>query len=358
MPVVRNYKPGSIIYFENDKAHEIFILQSGRVVLTAHAVDTGEEVNETITSGEFFGVKSVLGKHTRESTAQVVAPSVVLVVDINEFEQMVMKNFRILLKMLKVFSNQLRRIGKKVREILQKGEPRMPATELFYIGEYYFQKGKAQQANYVYSKYLKHYPYGEFVDRAKERLDAIEKGDFTMPPEIHEEMPAPQAVSSDAEPEMPAEEIEEEEDKIEKPKSVKPVAEGIDIAKKFYEALSLFSQDKIEEAQAIYQEILSVKRFKDEATAKFAEKSQFETGRCYMKQEKFSEAIENFSNLIKKFPRTEMLKEALFNIGDCYELMNNYQKAINFYQKVVNMPPKESINSKAKKKLEQVQKKI
>jgi len=354
LPIIRNYKPGSIIYFEGDKASEIYILQSGKVVLTYHAVDTGEEISETIGNGEFFGVKSVLGKYPREETAQVVAPSVVVVLTPDEFEQMVMKNFRILIKMLKVFSNQLRRIGKRVREILEKGEPRMPATELFYIGEYYFKKGKAEQAKYVYTKYLQHYPEGEFVDKCKERLDAIERGDFTYVPEPSVEAAPTEAIPSA--PESPLETVPEEEP--EKPESVKTVAEGVDIAKKFYEGLSLFSQDKIEDAMNIYKEILGVKRFKDEATAKFAEKAQFELGRCLMKIERCNEAIENFSNLIKRFPRTELLKEVLYNIGHCYEIMQNYQKALNFYQKVVNMPPKEAINSKAKKALEEVQKKI
>jgi len=354
LPVIRNYKPGSIIYFEGDKAHEIYILQSGKVVLTSHAVDTDEEISEVIRSGEFFGVKSVLGKYPREETAQVVAPSVVLVLNPDEFEQLVMKNLRILIKMLKVFSNQLRKIGRKVRELLKKGEPRMPATELFYIGEYYFKKGKAEQAKYVYTKYIQHYPDGEFVKKCKERLDAIEKGDMTYIPEASQEVDIKEETIIS----QPEQVMTEAKTEFEKPESVRTVTEGVDIAKRFYEALSLFSQEKFEEAINIYKEILSIKKFKDEATAKFAEKSQFELGRCLMKLERYTEAIENFSNLIKKFPRTELLKESLYNIGVCYEAMKNYQKAINFYQKVINMPPKEAINTEAKKALENVQKKI
>jgi CRP-like cAMP-binding protein len=141
LPVARNYKPGSIVYFENDKSsEEIYILQNGKVALVSSAIDTDEEIRETISDGEFFGVKSSLGKYPREETAQVLTPTVVLVVTQEEFEQMVMKNFRVLIKMLKVFSNQLRRIGKKVRDIMHKGEPKMPSTELYFIGEYYFKQ--------------------------------------------------------------------------------------------------------------------------------------------------------------------------------------------------------------------------
>jgi len=404
LPIARTYKPGSIIYFEGDKAKEIYILQSGKVVLLHHALDSDEEVKETIAAGEFFGVKSVLGKYPREATAQVVTQSVVLVMNLEEFEKLVLKNFRILMKMLKVFSNQLRRIGKKVQELMKKGESKLPSTEMFYIGEYYFKKGKIEQAKYVYKKYLESYPGTEFEQQCKERLAAIERGDYQYSEpvesasagerssesslggfsahleEISEssgggssggiddfftaEEPSFSSPVESKESEMSGLKNEDlssldslaEEDN--KPEILKKAPEGIDVTKKYYEALSLFSQERYEEAINIYKSILEVKKFKDSSTVKFAEKAMFEMGRTYMKLEKYTEAIETFSNLIKKFQRTDLLKEALFNIGLCYEKMNNFKKAINFYQKVMNTPPKESINSKARKALEELQNKL
>ncbi len=356
MPIARNYKPGSIIYFEKDKnPNEIFILQKGRVILLSPAIDTGYETKETIATGEFFGVKSVLGKYPREATAQVTAQTIVLVLKPEEFEQMVIQNFRILMKMLKVFSNQLRRVGKTVRELLHKEGPKVPATELFNIGDYYFKKGKAAQAKYVYTRYLEVYPNGQFQNTAQERLNAIEKGDFSVQQEAVtlQTTTEPDAASSST----PSVQEEAPPYEEEKPKTAK-IPEGIDITKKFYEGLSLFSQDKFEEAMEIYDSIGSVTRFKDEQTAKFAEKSLFEKGRCLIKMDKPLESIETFSNLIKKFQKTDLLKNALFNIGEAYEKLGKYDKAINFYQKVVNTPPKESINSKAKKAIEEAQRKI
>jgi len=39
--IPRSYKSGSIIYFENDKSEYIYILKSGRVILTYTKIDTG-----------------------------------------------------------------------------------------------------------------------------------------------------------------------------------------------------------------------------------------------------------------------------------------------------------------------------
>ncbi len=367
MPIARNYKQGSIIYFEGDKnASEIFILQKGKVILSSTSLDTGEEVKETIANGEFFGVKSVLGKYPREDTAQVTSSAIVLVLKPGEFETMVLGNFRILMKMLKVFSNQLRRIGKTVRDLMHKGEPKLPATELYYIGEYYFKKGKVDQAKYVYEKYIEFYPGEQFVPTAKERLQSIASGNVPSPEDISAggavadapvapppPIPSPDApiedMFSDPAAPPPAE--------PEKPDILKGT-EGIDITKKFYEALSLFSQDKFEEAIGLHKSIAIQTQFKDDETAKFVEKAMFEMGKCYTQLDKHMEAIEAYSNLIKKFSLTEFLKEALFNIGGAYEKMEKFDKAINFYQKVVNTPPKQEINKTAKDKLEELQKKM
>ena len=72
MPVARNYNGGSIVYFQDDAADEIYVLQKGRVVLLSTAQDTEEELKEEVQLGEFFGVKSSLGRYPREETAQVI----------------------------------------------------------------------------------------------------------------------------------------------------------------------------------------------------------------------------------------------------------------------------------------------
>ena len=131
----RTYKSGSIIYFENDKSEYIYILKSGRVLLTYTKIDTGEEIKEDVRQGEFFGVKSALGKYPREETAQTIGETHVLVLTLADFERLILKNVNVVRKMLRVFSNQLRRIGKTVRTVLGESDSVAPDVELFRIGE-------------------------------------------------------------------------------------------------------------------------------------------------------------------------------------------------------------------------------
>jgi tetratricopeptide (TPR) repeat protein len=431
-PVARNYKEGSVIYFEGDKNEEIYILKSGRVLLISQAVDSGEEVKEEIKTAEFFGVKSVLGGYRREETAQVLTQAVVLVFNQEEFEKLIAKNFEILMKLLRVFSNQLRRIGKKVRELLGKSESKLPATELFNIGEYYFRRGKKDQALYAYKKYQEFYPTGEFYSKSKERVSALMSGavmsreDLSAPPPpprssatfastpatssampdddafsspISDFMDEPGAAldledsspsSSPASPSAPdfssplegleslGQEVGEQWSAPaprKTPAATAPSAgsaaaasaptaakadfkvQGLDIAKKYYDGLSLFSQEKYQEAITFYEDVLSQTQVKD-SDLKFVEKSAFEKSRCLIKLERWQDAVTDLTNLVRKFQKSDLVKEALFLVGECYEKLNNPQKAANFYQKVIGMPPRESINNKAKQRIEALRDKL
>ena len=106
--VARNYKAGSIVYFEGDKSEYIYILKAGKVVLNYVRPETGEEIKEDIRPGEFFGVKSALGRYPREETAQTQTDCVALQLRLDDFERIVLSNIQLVKKMLRVFSNQLR----------------------------------------------------------------------------------------------------------------------------------------------------------------------------------------------------------------------------------------------------------
>lgn len=118
MPKAMQYSKGSVIYFSGDKDERIFILQKGMILLTSTDIETGAPVTEYIREGEFFGVKSALGHFPREESATVFTDSICISMSVQEFENLFSSNKQIIMKMLKVFSNQLRKIHKKIEDIL------------------------------------------------------------------------------------------------------------------------------------------------------------------------------------------------------------------------------------------------
>ncbi len=318
MPKSVTYKTNSIVYFKGDVNEKIYILNNGRVSLNYNDIETGQEMHELIKTGEFFGVKSAMGKYPREETAVVLQDSTMIAFSVSEFEQIVLQNTRIMIKMLKVFSNQLRRIHKQVRNLLRSGnDVSDPETGLFNIGEYYLKVRKKKQAIYALRRYLTYYPSGKYASKASGLLESSESGSI---PDI----------------------------------SSSPSGGGrqggsdlSDVAKSYYNAVSLFSQEKFKESLSGFQKIVE-----DGADGEYEAKARYEIGRCHYNLQRLELCIKHFTSLIQKYPKHPDLIDSLFYVGKSYEGLGTINKASGFFKKVISMAKDEApIMRKAKKAL-------
>lgn len=350
-PKIRNYKSGSVIYFEGDLGSEVYVLQKGRILLTSVDIGTNEDVKEEVQRGQFFGVKSALGRYPREDTAQVLTDSSVLVFQVDDFEQLSLRNPRIVLQMLKVFSSQLRRIHRKVREFLGEDATQDSSIELLKVAEYYYRHGQNDHALHSFEIYIDNYPNGSFLDRAKGMALMIKKGD-----------PYPKSMSS----------IEDELEKINSGMNVSspkndmdlltenanidtlepPPLDGLDegesVSTHYYDGMNLYSQENYEEAIEEYKKVFEIKTMKGESDRKIVEKANFDLGRAYLKAKKFKEAESQLTQFIKKYPRSENYKKAFIHIAEVYISKSDKNRASAVLQKVVGMKPVDSDTKKAK----------
>ncbi len=151
------YTKGSIVYFEGDKDERIFILQKGILVLTTTDVETHQPVTEQVKNGEFFGVKSALGRFPREETATALTDCVTIALTIQEFEQIFSSNKEIIMKMLRVFSNQLRLIHKKTEAILN-NVPEDQQTGMIAVAKSFYNDEEYLSCCDICVKFLSLYP--------------------------------------------------------------------------------------------------------------------------------------------------------------------------------------------------------
>lgn len=336
MPKAVTYKANSIVYFEGDINDKIYVLKSGKVSLNSNDIETGQELRDHIVTGEFFGVKSALGQYPREETAIVLKDSNMLMFSVPEFEQFLLQNTRITMKMLKVFSNQLRRIHKQVRNLLDSGNTIDPEEGLFSIGKYYIEAGKYHQALYAFRRYISYYPEGMFAKDAKENINKSE-----------------QLVQKHGKSGPPGESAGKTsgESKVKAPES-KEGEELTGVEKKYYDAVSLFSQEKYKEALDEFKEIMEG----SEGDEEYIVKSSYEYGRCLFGMEDYKKATDHFSNMIKQYPKHPELRNALLYVGNSHEKLGNKEKASGFYNKVISMSSEnEVVYRKAKKALRQVE---
>jgi len=316
MPKPLQYRSGSVVYFQGDAADKVFILQKGAINLVYQNIETGEDVRDLVQPGEFFGVKSAMGRFPREETASTLADTSIMAFTVPEFEAFAMANTRIIMKMLKVFSNQMRRIHKQVSSLMEKEEVN-PDAGLYNTGEYYLKNKRYAQARYVFSRYLTYYPSGKNAPHAAKNLEIAElalagRGESRSPPVS----PPPFAANDFGSPAA----------------SSGSSAESSGMAKAYYDAVSLFSQEKYQQAYLEFRKIADAGE-----DAEWTARSLYEMGRCLFFLNKYQDVIKHFTAMLTKYPKHPDLRDAMFYIGQSYEKIGGRDQAAAFYRKVLSM---------------------
>jgi TolA-binding protein len=361
------YKANSIIFFKGDVSDRVFLLNSGKVTLNSTDIETGVELHDLIKTGEFFGVKSALGRYAREETAQVLSDASVMAFTVAEFEQLALKNARIIVKMLKVSSKQLRDVHRQVQNLIGSEEQVKPEQGLFKIGEYYLKNKRYSQALYAFKRYLTYYPSGRYSAEVTQKLQQAEeylskygqgKGPPTPPSEApgsgggsQQQQPGPQERGGSAAPPRSASGRERAAAPSASPTAAPERGEMSEVAKQYYNAVSLMSQQKYQEAFTQFKKIASA-----DQDPEYTAKAQYEQGRCLYYLSQYDGCIQSFGALFQRYPKHPDQREALFFVGKCYEAKKDTAKAAAFYKKILTLVSAEdALSRKVKKALRDLQ---
>jgi TolA-binding protein len=325
MPKTVKYRDGAVIYFRGENAGEkIYLLQTGKVILSYQDIETGESLSDVVQPGEFFGVKAALGRYPEEENAIVSQETTIMIFSVPEFEQLASSNIRIIMKMLKVFSTQLRRVHRQTANIMEKEgyDPENPEQGLFNVGEYYLKNNRFPQAQYIFGRYLTYYPSGKNAAQAARNLQIMSSETATMGPTAVKQKSSIGLVNT-----------ENDESTT---------------AKAYYDAVSFISQGKFQQAFTVLKKILD-----DAEDPEYMAKSSFEIGRCLFMLNKFDECIKHFTLMLTSYPKHPNLPEALFLMAQSHENLGRKDMAEVFYKKILSMVPNgdNPINVKAKKAL-------
>lgn len=328
MPRAVNYKANSVVYFEGDRNEFIYILQSGGVLLRYTNIETGVIEQDLIKTGEFFGVKSALGRYPKDETAMIVRDSTVLVLTVPEFEAIVTKNSRVIIKMLRVFSNQLRRIHKQVSNLISHGKETIDAEKgLYDTGEYYYKNSQFKQAAYIFKQYLIYYPQGEYVAKAqqlKNEAEACQQG----------KRPAIQVGEANL----------EEADYGDVDTAVN------DVTKEYYNGIALFNQGQFEKALRVFKKVNA-----DGKNSEYGILALADIGKSLFQLKYWDECIKHFSAMFQSYPKHPNLVDGLYFVGECYRQKGMGDKAAAFFKNIQTRAAEDSqIYRKAAKALQEL----
>lgn len=105
----RSYKPGEVIFQQDDPGQTFYIIQTGLVKIYLPSEEGGEAVLTILVPGEFFGELSLFDGAPRSATAAAIEPTETLLLDREDFLQFLREHPEASLTVFAVLASRLRK---------------------------------------------------------------------------------------------------------------------------------------------------------------------------------------------------------------------------------------------------------
>ena len=115
------YKKQDYIYFEQDFANKVYLIEKGKVKIGYYNEDGVEVVKAILTKGELFGETAILGDDTREEFAQSVDNGTsICPVGVDTMHDLMRDNQTFSFKVYKVIGFKLKKLERRLQLLLFK----------------------------------------------------------------------------------------------------------------------------------------------------------------------------------------------------------------------------------------------
>ncbi len=115
------YKKSDYIYFEEDAANKIYLIDKGKVKIGYYTEEGEEIVKAILTKGEIFGEKAILGIEKRNEFAQSIDnETTICPVSSNTMFQLMRDNVSVSFKIYKFIGLRIKRLERRLELLLFK----------------------------------------------------------------------------------------------------------------------------------------------------------------------------------------------------------------------------------------------
>lgn len=116
-----SYEKQDYIYFKDDTANNVYLLQRGKVKLGYYAEDGSEVIKAIVTKGGLFGEKAILGDEKRNEFAQALDKNtVVCAVSVLTMQELMRDNVSFSLKIYKFLGWRFKKLERRLELLLFK----------------------------------------------------------------------------------------------------------------------------------------------------------------------------------------------------------------------------------------------
>jgi len=115
------YKKSDYIYFEQDSANKVYLIEKGKVKLGYYSEEGQEVIKAILTQGELFGEKAILGQHKRTEFAQSMDNTTsICPIEVDTMLHMMKENQNFSLSIYKFIGLRLGRLERRLKLLLYK----------------------------------------------------------------------------------------------------------------------------------------------------------------------------------------------------------------------------------------------
>jgi CRP-like cAMP-binding protein len=115
------YKKSDYIYFEDDAANKIYLIEKGKVKIGYYNEDGTEVVKAILNKGELFGEKAILGEEKRNEFAQALDNNTsICPVSIATMHQLMRDNKTLSLRIYKFIGFKFKKLERRLQVLLFK----------------------------------------------------------------------------------------------------------------------------------------------------------------------------------------------------------------------------------------------
>jgi CRP-like cAMP-binding protein len=149
------YPENTVIFREGDAGDEMYIIQTGEVIISKKSQKNTQLILAVLKNGDFFGEMSLFTTEKRSATAISKNKSLILKIDKTSFEFMLANNLAFAQKMITRLCERLHRADEQIAELITiSPDVRM----LQYLMDYWKIAGQQSKAHDVLV-----FPYDDFI---------------------------------------------------------------------------------------------------------------------------------------------------------------------------------------------------